>query len=115
MSKGDFIFFDPPYDLLKKTTFDSYTIQGFGVEEQKRLSKLFKKLSDRGCYVMLTNHNTPLINELYGSEFNIDIVKVKRAINSKKENRKGEEVIIYNYSIDEQKSYQSSLEDYYDL
>ena len=45
---------------------------------------------------MLTNHNTELINELY-KDYNIEVVPVKRMINSKASNRKGEEVIITNY------------------
>lgn len=94
--KGDFVFFDPPYDLLKKDTFDSYTKDAFGEEGQKRLAELFQRLSDRGCYLMLTNHNTPLINELY-AKYNIEVVQVKRMINSDSKNRTGEEVIITNY------------------
>src|SRR5574344_2560798 len=67
--KGDFIYFDPPYDS-DTSTFNSYTEDGFGKEEQKKLARVFKELSDRGCYVMLSNHNTKLINELY-KDFNI--------------------------------------------
>ncbi len=98
--KGDFIFFDPPYDLLKEDTFDSYTKEGFGVEEQIRLSNLAHELSKKGCYVMITNHNTDLINTLY-SDFNIDVVSAKRMINSDASKRSGEETIIYNYEIGE--------------
>lgn len=96
--KGDFIFFDPPYDVLKSDTFESYTKEGFGVEGQKRLSKLAHKLSGLGCYVMITNHNTPLVNELY-KDFNIDVVPAKRMINSDASKRTGHETIIYNYDI----------------
>lgn len=96
--KGDFIFFDPPYDLLKEDTFESYTSEGFGVEGQTRLAKLVQELDRKGCYVMITNHNTKLINTLY-SDFNIDIVSAKRMINSDASNRIGEETIIYNYSL----------------
>jgi len=98
--KGDFIFFDPPYDMLKEDTFESYTKEGFGVEGQKKLAKLFKELDKKGCYVMLTNHNTPLINELY-KDYNIDLVDVKRMINSDAKNRKGQETIIYNYEVED--------------
>ena len=59
--KGDFIYFDPPYDS-DTSTFNSYTEEGFGKEEQKRLAKVFKELDKRGCYVMLSNHNTKLVN-----------------------------------------------------
>jgi DNA adenine methylase len=96
--KNDFIFFDPPYDILKKDTFDSYNSDPFGEEGQKRLAKVVKDISARGCNFILTNHNTPLINELY-SEFTIDVVNVKRMINSNSNNRIGQEVIIYNKSF----------------
>ncbi|MDD4298494.1 MAG: DNA adenine methylase [Bacilli bacterium] len=99
-NKGDFIFFDPPYDMLGGGSFESYTKDGFGIKGQKRLAELFKRLDKKGCYVMLTNHNTPLINELY-KEFNIDVVSVKRMINSDAKNRIGEETIIYNYDLEE--------------
>ena len=93
---GDFIYFDPPYDS-DTSTFNSYTEDGFGKEEQIRLAKVYKDLSDRGCYVMLSNHNTKLINELY-SDFNIYIIEAKRNINSNGKKRgKVEEVIITNY------------------
>ncbi len=94
--KGDFIYFDPPYDS-DTSTFTNYTEYGFGKEEQKRLAKVYKELSDRGCYVMLSNHNTTLINELY-KDFNIHVIEAKRNINANGKKRgKVEEVIITNY------------------
>lgn len=94
--KGDFIYFDPPYDS-DTTTFNSYTEDGFGKEEQKRLARVYKELSDRGCYVMLSNHNTSLIKELY-KDFNIHVIEAKRNINANGKKRgKVEEVIITNY------------------
>jgi DNA adenine methylase len=95
---GDFVYFDPPYDVLdEKKTFTSYSKSAFGKEEQERLSKVYKKLSDKGVYVMLSNHNTQFINELY-KEFNINVIKAKRMINSKGSGRGDvEEVIITNY------------------
>lgn len=94
--KEDFVFFDSPYAPLKDTSFESYTKEGFSLENHQRLARLYKKLSDKGVYCMLTNHNTDLINELY-KDFNIKAVQVKRLINSDANNRKGEEVIITNY------------------
>lgn len=93
--KGDLIFFDPPYDILKKNTFHKYTKENFGVKEQKRLAKVAHDLKKRGCYVIVTNHNTKLINELY-KDFKIDVVKVKRMINSDAKKRNGVETIIHN-------------------
>lgn len=96
--KGDFVFLDSPYAPLNPTSFESYTKEGFDVESHKRLSKLYDDLTDRGCYCMLTNHNTQLINDLYGNKgYKIEVVSVKRMINSDASNRVGKEVIICNY------------------
>lgn len=96
--KGDFIFIDSPYAPLNPTSFESYTKEGFDIESHKRLARLYDELTVRGCYCMLTNHNTKLINELYGNKgYRIDVVSVKRLINSNASNRVGEEVIICNY------------------
>ena len=93
---NDFIHFDPPYDS-DTDTFTSYTNNGFNRDDQIRLSEVFKKLDKKGCFVMLSNHNTKLINELY-RDYNIHVIMAKRNINS---NGKGrgtiEEVIITNY------------------
>jgi DNA adenine methylase len=95
---GDFVFFDSPYAPLNPTSFEAYTKEGFDVESHKRLASLFDELTERGCYCMLTNHNTEFINELYGNKgYRIDVVSVKRLINSDASKRTGEEVIIYNY------------------
>ena len=96
--KGDFVFIDSPYAPLNPTSFESYTKEGFDIESHKRVAKLYDELTAKGCYCMLTNHNTELINELYGNKgYKIDVVSVKRMINSDASNRVGKEVIICNY------------------
>lgn len=96
--KGDFIFIDSPYAPLNPTSFESYTKEGFDVESHRRLAELFDELTQRGCKCMLTNHNTDLIQELYGNKgYRMDVVHVKRMINSDASNRVGEEIIICNY------------------
>ena len=96
--KGDFVFIDSPYAPLNPTSFESYTKEGFDIESHRRLANLYDELTDRGCYCMLTNHNTELINEMYSNRgYKIDVVSVKRMINSDASNRVGEEVIICNY------------------
>ncbi len=94
---GDFIYLDPPYDLIKDQTFDSYTKEPFGKEGQIRLANACKILHEKGCMFLLSNHNTELINELY-KDFNIKVVNAKRMINSNGSKRTGcEEVLIFNY------------------
>ena len=96
--KGDFIFLDSPYAPLNPTSFESYTKEGFDIESHRRLAKLYDELSARGCYCMLTNHNTDLIHTLYDNKgYKLDVVNVKRMINSDASNRTGTEVIICNY------------------
>lgn len=96
--KGDFIYFDPPYDPYEgKTNFTSYSKNGFNKLEQERLYRTFKTLSEKGVYVMLSNHNTPFIQSLY-KDFKIYIISAKRMINSKVHLRGAvEEVIVTNY------------------
>ena len=93
---GDFVFFDSPYAPLNPTSFESYTKEGFDVESHERLASLFDTLTKRGCYCIMTNHNTVFINELY-SKFQKEVVSVKRFINSDSTNRKGEELIVWNF------------------
>ena len=95
--KGDFVYFDPPYDS-DNNIFTSYTEEGFGKDEQRRLAKVFKELDQKGVYVMLSNHNTTLINELY-KDYHIHVIEAKRNINSNGKKRgKVEEVIITNFT-----------------
>ena len=84
--KNDFIYFDPPYYPLNKTSsFVSYT-DVFLEQEQIRLAKLFKELDSKGVKVLQSNSNTPFIRELYKG-FEIIELKAKRAINCKGERR----------------------------
>jgi len=79
----DLLYFDPPYEPLSKTSsFTAYTSGGFGSDDQQRLAQAFRTLDTRGCFLMLSNSNTPLIRELYQG-FHIYEINARRAINSK--------------------------------
>lgn len=93
---GDFIFFDSPYAPLTASSFEKYTKNGFPMADHLRLARLFRTLSDRGCLLMLTNHDTPLVRELYQG-FSIESLPVKRLINRDAAHRTGREVLITNY------------------
>ena len=96
--RGDFIYFDPPYQPLNKTSsFTSYTKNSFGERDQQKLCEVFKKLDKRRCKVMLSNSDTPFIRKLY-KDFKIETVFAKRAINCNGSER-GEitELVILNY------------------
>ena len=95
---GDFVYFDPPYDVLEdKDSFTAYSKFDFNKEDQIRLAECFKSLTKRGVKCMLSNHNTSFIKELYEG-FNIKVIHAKRMINAKASGRGAvEEVIITNY------------------
>lgn len=100
---GDFIYFDPPYYPINNTSsFTSYTSKVFLDKEQIELRNTYYELNNRGCFVMLSNSDTPFINRIYKEieNENIKITKVSagRSINSKASGRgKITEVLIINY------------------
>ncbi|MCC7436510.1 DNA adenine methylase [Candidatus Nomurabacteria bacterium] len=99
--KGDFVYFDPPYYPVSKTaSFTSYNADSFLDKEQLELRDTFVELSNRGCFVMLSNSDTPFINNIYSDIKDVRINKVQagRAINSKSSGRgKITEVLVTNY------------------
>lgn len=100
--KDDFVYFDPPYIPLSKTSsFTRYSKSDFSMMEQKRLSEVFRILDSRGCFVMLSNSDHALTRELYRHyEKNTVIVRAKRMINSVGSRRGGiNEVVVTNYSV----------------
>lgn len=85
VKRGDFVYFDPPYDPLTPTSnFTSYTAGAFGRDQQRELADLAARLVARGCQVMLSNSNTRFVRSLYPASkgFRIDRVMCPRAINS---------------------------------
>jgi DNA adenine methylase len=98
-TKKSFVYFDPPYHPLSTTSsFTGYALDGFGEEQQRRLKQLCDELDKRGCQVLLSNSNAPLIRELYTNpRYEIVEVQATRAINSVGAKRgKISEVLIHN-------------------
>jgi DNA adenine methylase len=97
-TKGDFIYFDPPYDPVSSTaSFTSYGAKGFNQAEQIRLQETFTHLTERGCQVLLSNSHTPFILDLY-QNYRIEKIAASRAINSNALKRgKIDEVLVMNY------------------
>ena len=95
--KGDFIFLDPPYvPVSEYADFKRYTKEQFREADQRRLAETIDDLYAKGCYVLLTNSNAPLVHELY-DKYPFAVVQTKRAINSKGNGRTGEDVIVTAY------------------
>lgn len=98
INKGDFIYFDPPYDPLDKTSaFTSYTEVGFNNTMQIKVKELCDYINEIEAYFMVSNSYTPFILNLY-KDYKINIVKANRTINSNGSKRnKVNEVLIINY------------------
>jgi DNA adenine methylase len=98
--KYDFVYFDPPYIPLSKTSsFTRYSKSEFSIKEQNQLSEVFRALDSMGCFVMLSNSDHSLIRELYRDyDKNIVVVRAKRKINSVGSKRGAiNEIVVTNY------------------
>lgn len=84
---GDVVYCDPPYVPLSQTSnFTSYAPGAFGVEQQRSLAELARKCARRGIPVVISNHDTPVTQELYsGAE--LHSFDVHRSISSKASTR----------------------------
>ena len=95
--RGSFVYFDPPYYPLKKSSFTTYAKNKFLGDEQEQLKKVFSKLDKKGCKIMLSNSDTKFIKNLY-HEYPIKRVRATRMINCNGKDRgKIKEVVIINY------------------
>ncbi len=91
---GDFVFLDPPYlPISEYADFKRYTKEQFYEEDHIELAKTIMSLHERGCHVILTNSNHPLVHELY-APYKIDVIQTKRHISCNGNTRKGEDVIV---------------------
>ncbi|MGK7918831.1 MAG: DNA adenine methylase [Trichodesmium sp.] len=100
--KGDFIYFDPPYDPVSNTaSFTGYDVNGFNRDEQKRLKQVFDDLTAKGCRVILSNSRTDFIMDLYQDyRDKIKTVRAARSINSKSLKRgKVDEILVLNFPV----------------
>ncbi len=96
--ENDFVYLDPPYHPLSKTSsFTGYTKDGFDENEQIRLAEVYRELDKKRCKVMLSNSDTKLIKQLY-QDYRIEKVRASRAISCHGSGRgRISEFVILNY------------------
>lgn len=91
---GDFVFLDPPYlPVTPSGDFKRYTKEQFHEEDHRQLAGLVRELESRGCRVVLTNSNHPVVMELY-DDYPMTVVQTRRHVSCQGSNRKGEDVIV---------------------
>lgn len=97
VNQGNFVYIDPPYPKLnEKEQFQQYTIDKFCQKDQIELAKFANSLHKKGCLIMISNSDIPLIRDLYKG-WKIKEVPVVRYISCKKDRVKINELIIKNY------------------
>lgn len=80
-SAGDFVYIDPPYMPVSKTSsFTSYTADGFDFEKHSLLSDMCRDLKRKKVKVMISNSDTPEVRKLYKG-FKIYTIQAPRSIN----------------------------------
>nr|AIF09478.1 DNA adenine methylase (dam) [uncultured marine thaumarchaeote KM3_37_D10] len=98
--KGDFVYFDPPYQPVSDTAnFTSYTHRDFTEDDLQRLADLANQLNSKGAHVLLSNSNTKIVKKIFSSKkWKVKEIAVNRAINSNSQKRTGhKEILIKNY------------------
>ncbi len=99
--ENDFVYLDPPYyPLGGYSDFKRYTCNFFGENEHIELAREFRRLTNAGVFVLLSNSATKQVQELYDG-FNFIRIKATRQINCRPDGRGCiEEFLIANYAMD---------------
>jgi DNA adenine methylase len=97
VSRGDFVFLDPPYPPLNGTAyFTHYTTGRFNGVDHEWLASWVRKLDATGCLFMMTNADTAKIRRLYRG-FRFTRLPVTRFITCKAKREIIRELIVTNY------------------
>ncbi len=96
--ENSFVYLDPPYHPISEgSNFTGYVQGGFNMYDQVDLRVACDELNKKGIKFLLSNSASPFILDQY-EDYNIEIVKAKRAINSNGSKRGDvDEVLIRNY------------------
>jgi DNA adenine methylase len=85
---GDLVYFDPPYiPLSDSSSFSQYAMADFGLIEQQQLATVIQRLKDKSVHVLLSNSDTALSREIFGSVMNLYQIDAARAIAAKAASR----------------------------
>jgi len=96
-TKDHFVYLDPPYFPLSKTSkFTSYTSDGFTKKDHARLYIEFDRLNDIGCGLALSNSDNPFVIQMY-SDYKIEYTDGVRTIGGPSDyKQKFTEIIVSN-------------------
>lgn len=100
IEKGDFVYLDPCYDPIKRTSFTQYTPKRFTSEENGRLAHFIKRIGLKGAKVLLSNNPTQNVITFYTKKegFRYKEIFSFRSVGSKGSYREhAMELLIKNY------------------
>lgn len=100
-TRGDFVYFDPPYVPVSRSSFVQYFSEGFSLDDHVRLKNVVHNLTKIGVFIMLSNSDTPFVRSLYdSSSFFVEEVTAFRSIGASADSkRKVKELVIMNRVI----------------
>lgn len=99
ISPDAFVYMDPPYHPLNKTSFTSYQPTDWTQEDDYKLFDFCNELNKRNIKFMLSNSTAPFIIDLY-REYNMTMINATRTINASGTTRGHlKELIITNYDV----------------
>jgi DNA adenine methylase len=98
LDQHSFVYLDPPYHPVSvNSNFTGYVQGGWNMFDQIRLREACDKLHAKGVKFLLSNSSSGFIKDQY-KNYNINIIKANRAINSDGANRgEVDEFLIRNY------------------
>jgi DNA adenine methylase len=94
----DFMYLDPPYAPETKKSFVGYTENGFDLQAHKDLFNMIREAHVERTKFLLSNAWVELVIENF-RDFEMEEIKARRAINSKKPDSTTSEILIRNYKL----------------
>lgn len=98
VNAGDFVYLDPPYVPLTKTSFVKYINEGFSKEMHELLFSLCHGMQDKGMKMLLSNADADIVRDSFPNTcYTTEKIQCKRAINAKKPDAVAMEVLVKNF------------------
>lgn len=84
VKRGDFVYLDPCYDPLNKTSFANYTPERFSVQDRGKLHSFIEDLRKNNIKIVLSNNDIPQVRKLYPTSlYQVKEIIAPRFIGSK--------------------------------
>lgn len=101
VQEGDLVYFDPPYiPLSSSSSFSQYAKANFNEDNHRELAQTIKILKKKKAFVILSNSDTRLTREIFGSILKLHQISMHRSISASAGSRKSvNEVIGTNFPL----------------